>query len=153
MPKQTLKALDVRTTIRRWLILPYGTPFGYFHVCLRDGGFDIPSFVTFLKGMILDRLTAMSESRLVILPLVIKAIRETEKILIYYRSALNTSAKLTNYWASWLHQSWWVWVARSRKWASELYVGRLLECGTVRYGLRTVLSVTYKRLSNKSAYV
>ena len=61
---KTLKAIDVkvRTSIRNWLNLPHNTPLGYLHARCRDGGLCIPPFVSSVLGMILDRLTAMSES-------------------------------------------------------------------------------------------
>ena len=62
--RKTLKALgvQVRMVIRRSLSLPHNTSFGYFHARCRDGSLGILSFVTSVPGMILDTLTAMSES-------------------------------------------------------------------------------------------
>ena len=41
--------------------LPHDTPIGCFYARCRDGGLNIASFVTSSAGMILHRLTAMSE--------------------------------------------------------------------------------------------
>ena len=111
--RKTLKALDlqVRTAIRKWLSLPHDTPLGYFHARCRDGGLGIPSFVTSVPGMILDRLTAMSESTSAAVRdasnhlSVHSAVRWAERILTYDGTVLDTSTKRTKYWASRLHQS------------------------------------------------
>ena len=46
----------------------------------------------------------------------------------------------------------WVWVARSCKCSSELCMGGLLECGTVRYGLRKAPFVMHKHPPSYGAY-
>ena len=100
-----MKALDVqvRTAIRRGFSLPHDSPLGYFHDHCRDGGLGIPSFIRSVTGMILDRLTAMSESTSAKVRdgfshfTVIKAARWAERILTYDGSVLDTSTKRTKY--------------------------------------------------------
>ena len=83
--------------------LPHDRPLGYFHAHCSDGGLGSPSFVTTVPGMILDRLTAMSESTSAAVRdainhrTVIVAIRWADRILTYDGRVLDTSNKHTNY--------------------------------------------------------
>ena len=89
--------------------LPHDTPLGYFYVRCRDDGLGIPSFLTSVAWMMLDRLTAMSESTSAAVRdafnhlIIIKAVRCAERIFLY--DVFDTSTKRTNYWASRLHHS------------------------------------------------
>lgn len=59
-----LRAMDVstRTAIRRWLRLPKDVPTAFFHTSTTDGGLGIPSLVTTIPGLLLDRLLSLEHS-------------------------------------------------------------------------------------------
>ena len=83
--------------------LPHDTPLSYFQARCRDGGLGFPLFVTLVSGMILDRLSAMSESTSAAVrdafnhPTVVNAVRWAERILTYDDEVPDTSTKRKNY--------------------------------------------------------
>lgn len=107
-----LKKIDrkIRLYIRKWLHLPHDTPNGYFHASVQDGGLGVPSLrwkgpllrleclknmlrVDYLKNRSIDTYL-QNEIRLV-----------ENRLKDNTNNIINTSKKLSKYWALTLHNS------------------------------------------------
>jgi len=108
-----LRALDlqVRAAVRRWLRLPHDTSVGFFHASVRDGGLGVPSFITTIPGLTIDRFKRLGRSTCPAVRAVFESawvlqrLRCAERVLGRDGTPLSSADRRREWWSRRLHQS------------------------------------------------